>query len=454
MSEMPTNNFKITYSDDLNPPADQIEFVNQNETTPGSEEGQYIYTMPSAFRFGHRTSFTNKAGLLIMVVGLLLLVGLVYVGFLIITKNPIFNFNPAPTNELVAVTSSMPTTTLTESSPTTSSEVIIDLSDPEQAYLQLRLQLDQALTLEDYLKAFIAGASRAKAQELTEQAAEINNLSESQKSSTLSISKSMLIPLEASDKITKEINGNQATLTITKADTGRVAIVTMLFEDGQWRLDNEHWQDEVTTSTTEVVAPEVSESSTATTTKELLIEDLNLDKDSDQDGLTDKEEALLGTKSDTADSDGDGYDDLTEIRSGYDPAGQGKLTNNRNLKLVEHGPWSVIVPASWTQQLGRDNSAIFRADDGQFIQLTILSKVASQDLASWYQEMFNVDADQVPEITTHGANEVVMSPDGLTYYLTKPGLDDLIALTYNPESNYLLSYNNIFHLMIDNLIIK
>lgn len=43
----------------------------------------------------------------------------------------------------------------------------------------------------------------------------------------------MLIPLEASDKITKEINGNQATLTITKADTGRVAIVTMLFEDGQ-----------------------------------------------------------------------------------------------------------------------------------------------------------------------------------------------------------------------------
>lgn len=91
---------------------------------------------------------------------------------------------------------------------------------------------------------------------------------------------------------------------------------------------------------------ELSESSTATTTKELLIEDLNLDKDSDQDGLTDKEEALLGTKSDTADSDGDGYDDLTEIRSGYDPAGQGKLTNNRNLKLVEHGPWSVIVPAS------------------------------------------------------------------------------------------------------------
>jgi len=454
MSETPTNNLKIAYSDDINPSTEQIEFVKQSEAVPGNEEGQYVYTMPSAFRFGPKTNTTSKMGLLIMGLGIILLIGLVYVGFLIITKKPVFNFNSTPVDngEVISATSNPPVNT--SPAVATTSEVVIDLSDPEQAYLQLRLKLDQALTLEDYFNIFIAGASQGKAQELMEQTMGLDQLSESQKSSTLSISKSMLIPLEPTDHITKEINGDQATLTITKADSGRVGVVTMLLEEGQWRLDDEHWQDEGSevSTTPETVGPEATETSTVTTTEELLIEELALDNDTDQDGLTDKEEALLGTKSDIVDSDSDGYDDLGEIKSGYDPASRAKLVDNRNLKIVQQGPWSVLVPTMWTQQLGRDNSAIFRADDGQFIQLTIMDKVAGQGLASWYQQAFNVE--QIPEITVKGSNEVGLSPDGLTYYITRPEFNYLIALTYNPEVNHLLSYNNIFHLMIDNLTIK
>ena len=454
MSETPTNNLKIAYSDDINPSTEQIEFVKQSEAVPGNEEGQYVYTMPSAFRFGPKTNTTSKMGLLIMGLGIILLIGLVYVGFLIITKKPVFNFNSTPVDngEVISATSNPPVNT--SPAVATTSEVVIDLSDPEQAYLQLRLKLDQALTLEDYFNIFIAGASQGKAQELMEQTMGLDQLSESQKSSTLSISKSMLIPLEPTDHITKEINGDQATLTITKADSGRVGVVTMLLEEGQWRLDDEHWQDEGSevSTTPETVGPEATETSMVTTTEELLIEELALDNDTDQDGLTDKEEALLGTKSDIADSDSDGYDDLGEIKSGYDPASRAKLVDNRNLKIVQQGPWSVLVPTMWTQQLGRDNSAIFRADDGQFIQLTIMDKVAGQGLASWYQQAFNVE--QIPEITVKGSNEVGLSPDGLTYYITRPEFNYLIALTYNPEVNHLLSYNNIFHLMIDNLTIK
>jgi len=454
MSEAPTNNLKIAYSDDINPSTEQIELVKQSEAVPGNEEGQYIYTMPSAFRFGPKTNTTNKMGLLIMGLGIVLLIGLVYVGFLIITKKPVFNFNPAPLDNSEAISAPSNPPINTSSAVAATSEVAIDLSDPEQAYLQLRLKLDQALTLEDYFNIFIAGASQGKAQELMEQTMGLDQLSESQKSSTLSIAKSMLIPLEATDYITKEINGNQATLPITKADSGRVGIVTMLLEDGQWRLDDEHWQDEDSGVSTipEVVGPEVIETSTVTTTGELLIEELALDSDTDQDGLTDKEEALLGTKSDMADSDSDGYDDLEEIKSGYDPASRAKLLDNHNLKIVKQGPWSVLVPTVWTQQLGRDDSAIFRADDGQFIQLTIMDKVAGQSLASWYQQTFNVE--QIPDITIKGSNEVGLSPDGLTYYISRPEFNYLIALTYNPEVNHLLSYNNIFHLMIDSLTIQ
>jgi len=40
MSEAPTNNLKIAYSDDINPSTEQIELVKQSEAVPGNEEGQ------------------------------------------------------------------------------------------------------------------------------------------------------------------------------------------------------------------------------------------------------------------------------------------------------------------------------------------------------------------------------------------------------------------------------
>jgi len=47
--------------------------------------------------------------------------------------------------------------------------------------------------------------------------------------------------------------------------------------------------------------------------------------DRDQDGLSDRFEALYGTNPENKDSDDDGFDDLTELKNGYDPLGPGKL---------------------------------------------------------------------------------------------------------------------------------
>ncbi|MEI7425418.1 MAG: hypothetical protein WCK16_00635 [Candidatus Moraniibacteriota bacterium] len=49
-----------------------------------------------------------------------------------------------------------------------------------------------------------------------------------------------------------------------------------------------------------------------TTTKSIFL-------DSDQDGLSDEEEKIYGTNPANPDTDGDGYSDGTEVRSGYDP---------------------------------------------------------------------------------------------------------------------------------------
>lgn len=54
-----------------------------------------------------------------------------------------------------------------------------------------------------------------------------------------------------------------------------------------------------------------------------LTEDYSLD--SDQDGLLDVIEVLIGTLANKSDSDGDGFQDLEEINNGYNPLGEGKL---------------------------------------------------------------------------------------------------------------------------------
>lgn len=48
--------------------------------------------------------------------------------------------------------------------------------------------------------------------------------------------------------------------------------------------------------------------------------DKNIFQDADQDGLSNDEEKLYGTNPNKADTDGDGYSDGTEVKSGYDPS--------------------------------------------------------------------------------------------------------------------------------------
>ena len=55
------------------------------------------------------------------------------------------------------------------------------------------------------------------------------------------------------------------------------------------------------------------------------------DPDSDQDGLTDREEAkVYGTDPLKADTDGDGYPDGQEVKNGFNPKGPGKLLEINN----------------------------------------------------------------------------------------------------------------------------
>jgi len=60
-------------------------------------------------------------------------------------------------------------------------------------------------------------------------------------------------------------------------------------------------------------------------------------KDSNGDGLPDAFKETLGLDINSADSNGEGYDDLTELLYGYDPLGPGRLVHDLNFAKSQAG---------------------------------------------------------------------------------------------------------------------
>jgi hypothetical protein len=91
-------------------------------------------------------------------------------------------------------------------------------------------------------------------------------------------------------------------------------------------------------------------------------------QDSNNDGLPDAFKEALGLRVDRNDSDGDGYDDYTELLHGYDPLGPGKLSLDENfsrslagqilLQVESHGEaWYVNPDNNERYFLGRPADA-------------------------------------------------------------------------------------------------
>ena len=178
--------------------------------------------------------------------------------------------------------------------------------------------------------------------------------------------------------------------------------------------------------------------------------------DSDSDGLSDTEEALLGTDPLNSDSDSDGYGDLEELLNLYNPAGEGRLIENENIE--EHAnqsfSYSLLYPASWDlRSLSDDSSVIFSIDDNSFIQVLVESNDSGLDIKSWYASRFfeNI-ADS--RIIKKNNWEGVFSGDGLAFYLSSSNSNNIYTLFYSFPSGQTGSYINIFNMMINSFQFK
>lgn len=176
--------------------------------------------------------------------------------------------------------------------------------------------------------------------------------------------------------------------------------------------------------------------------------------DIDGDGLTDLEEDVIGTKASSRDSDLDGYDDKAEFSVLYNPAGAGKLIENKRIKLFNNSDYKYFIyhPSIWTtEDIGGRESVMFRVDGQQFMQVVAQENTKAQSIEEWYKEQFNAAAiDPSLEVVKKGWTGFY-SPDGLKAYLLTPKKDYIFVVSYNTAGGTVLDYKGVFDMMITSL---
>lgn len=165
----------------------------------------------------------------------------------------------------------------------------------------------------------------------------------------------------------------------------------------------------------------------------------NTSIDSDCDGLTNSEEALYGTNPNNPDTDGDGYSDGVEVKSGYDP--------------LKPAPGDKLTTSS-----AQDNSKTLQSQGSpltdnlinnlnNFIAAKGTQAISSSDINSFLNENLtqastaNITFDTLPEFDSSTVKTFSQSYSGLSETDKKKKLQS-DSLNYISKVTYLLISNS------------
>jgi len=125
-------------------------------------------------------------------------------------------------------------------------------------------------------------------------------------------------------------------------------------------------------------------------------------EDTDGDGLTNNDEYLYGTDASIIDTDGDGYDDYTEVMACYNPSGDGELTgqffNNFCIKLLnqEKDTWGSISSTQISQICSFYEPAV---------SLNIQQFLEDNYSEKQFDELLNEGCNQLQSIVNESADQ-------------------------------------------------
>lgn len=103
--------------------------------------------------------------------------------------------------------------------------------------------------------------------------------------------------------------------------------------------------------------------------------------DSDKDGLSDEEERVYGTDVNNADSDGDGYSDGTEVKSGYDPLKPAPGDKIISEKVQTSKNQQAMANKSLTEEFANDFKQFVSSKDKQAITVDDLDAFVDGTMA-------------------------------------------------------------------------
>jgi len=171
--------------------------------------------------------------------------------------------------------------------------------------------------------------------------------------------------------------------------------------------------------------------------------------DSDNDGLYDEEEILLGTSIFLSDSDGDGYTDLSEIKNSYNPIGTGALANSTYISIYRNFKYNFnfLYPNTWDLKEVSDKLIVFEDKDSSLVQLAIMDNVDKLSILNWYETTFPEDVLVSDKLISKTGYEGVISKNGVDVYLTDEAHTTIFVFSYIPASPGRLAFTNIFEMI-------
>ncbi|MFN3301821.1 MAG: hypothetical protein ACK413_02225 [Patescibacteria group bacterium] len=178
-----------------------------------------------------------------------------------------------------------------------------------------------------------------------------------------------------------------------------------------------------------------------------------LAEDSDNDGLTDKEEEIYQTDKNNPDTDNDGYPDGSELINLFSPIqGYGaKLADSNLIKIYtnETFGYSLFYPSSFIVKVmpeSGDKEVIISSEIGEFFSLVVQENPEMLPVEEWYKKQISELGIEKLTKTKVDNEEAIWSLDGLTLYIGKK--DKIFVFSYNIGGQTTANFKSTYLMMV------
>ncbi len=176
--------------------------------------------------------------------------------------------------------------------------------------------------------------------------------------------------------------------------------------------------------------------------------------DDDNDGLSNVEELLFGTKTTLPDSDFDGYTDSEELVALYDPLNDGaKLINNTDMVHIYNNQsfnYSVLYPAQWSVE---EKSADFKevvfydSQDSDFFKIQVNDNPQELTSQKWY--LYSSPGAKSSDLAYFQSKNIsgVKTKDGFNVYIAQGKF--VYVISYIVVNQKELDYFKTFEMFVN-----